>query len=605
MKKALLAVIVVVIIVAGSVAGVLIMGNRTVPMGNGEDLPAGSVGAAGGSVSGGDSHVSLQFPAGALSSERAITITGVGGSGMIPGTAFRFGPEGLAFAKPVVMSISYDPASLPQGTAASALSLAKWDGARWNCIQSSGANGTQHKVVGAVTGFSTYAVVVNATKVSITTPIYAIPGERTAVSFTLTAPLNEAVTYYRAMWSTNGAIGKVWAYDDQGNGMGGEFTYVDYFRNGSSVAHQTAYYIPENSAMPGQVDTISLEIRISFDFVPDDQIANVSFFSSGAAQGSVQITNGGLRMYPQTLTCLPGQEIPITPSLEHVPAGMEVLWNWRIESYRSNIREVGSLSGSTEVIMSDAPYILFYASQHEVAGNVIPITLTAMTRDAYGGGYHSVWSPVHGNITISTGPVSIEFDGLPQIDLWRENTADMTVNVTAGYQGTLHYVWNTTGDYGGFGPSWPSSLKTWESNSPWAYYYGNGLGEDGQADLVTVSVYAVFNGVSTLVGNASAVIEVYKPLTKYSLLDADGSTGWLGSGSNWYVGLQGHGPVNSYTVWFYARPGDTLRLYCQDPGYRSDWTNHDVYLWSGSSKRLLISGTDVQAGREWLVTVAL
>jgi hypothetical protein len=604
MKKALLAAIVVVIVLAGSVAGVLVLGNRTAPMGNGEDLPAGTVGAAGGPVSGGNSRVTLDFPAGALASERGITIAGVSASGMIPGTAFRFGPEGITFAKPVIMSISYDPASLPQGTAAADLSLAKWDGGRWNCIQSSGCNATQHKVFGAVTGFSTYAVVVNATKVSITTPVYAIPGEKTAISFSLAAPLNDAVTFYRAVWSTNGALGKVWTYDREGNGIGGTVGKVDYYRNGTSVGHQTAYYVPENSAAPGQIDTLSLELRISFDFVTDDQIGTAAFISSGLAQASVQITDGGLRMYPQTLTCLPGQEIQITPSLERLPAGIEVLWNWRIDSAKSSIREVGSLSGATEIALSDAPYILFYASQSEAAGAVVPITLTAMAKDVSGGGYHSLCASIHGNITISTGPVSIEFDGLPLIDLWRENTADMTVNVTAGYQGTLHFVWNTTGKYGGFGPTWPSNLKTWESNSPWAYYYGNGLGEDGQADLVTVSVYAVFNGVSTFLGNASAVIEVYKPLTQYSLLDADKSTGWLGSGSSWYVGLQDHGPINSYTIWFYARPGDTLRLYCQEPGYRPDSTNHDVYLWNGSTKTLLIHGTDVQAGKEWFLTIA-
>jgi hypothetical protein len=411
------------------------------------------------------------------------------------------------------------------------------------------------------------------------------------------------VTFYRAIWNVSGAIGKVWAYDDGGNGMGGALTFVDYFRNGTSVRHQTAYYIPENSAMPGQVDTLSLEIQISFDFVPDEQIGSVSFISSGAARASVQITDGGLRIYPQALTCLPGQEIPITPSLEQRPAGMGVLWNWRIDSPRSSIREVGSLSGGTEILLSDAPYIVFYASQSETAGTVVPITVTAMTKDVSGGGYHSFCPPARGNITISSGPVSIEFDGLPLIDLWRENSADMTVNVSAAYQGTLHYVWNTTGDYGGFGPFWPSSLMTWESNSPWASYYGNGLGEDGRADKVTVSVYAVFNGVSTLLGNASAVIEVYKPLTQYSLLDADGSTGWLGSGSSWSVSLLGHGPVNGYTIWFYARPGDTLRMYCQEPGYRSDWTNHDVYLWNGSAKTLLIQGTDVEAGKEWFLII--
>jgi alpha-tubulin suppressor-like RCC1 family protein len=74
--------------------------------------------------------------------------------------AFDFGPDGLRFAKPVRLTISYDPAKLPSGTPPEGLAIAKLreDG----LIQLAGnlqVDAANHTVSGDVTGFSNYALI--------------------------------------------------------------------------------------------------------------------------------------------------------------------------------------------------------------------------------------------------------------------------------------------------------------------------------------------------------------------------------------------------------------------------------------------------------------
>src|SRR6266702_8133523 len=75
------------------------------------------------------SSVQLVIPAGALSQPTGITVlpamlsSGTSTSALVGGTAYDFGPTGTMFASPVMVSIQYNPANVPAGSAERMLRL--------------------------------------------------------------------------------------------------------------------------------------------------------------------------------------------------------------------------------------------------------------------------------------------------------------------------------------------------------------------------------------------------------------------------------------------------------------------------------------------------
>lgn len=86
-----------------------------------EKVLGARVGPAGGTVEFADGQVRLDVPPGALLED--VFITAVPADGLppagppvAPGMAWDFGPDGLVFEQPVLMTIAYDPANLPPGS---------------------------------------------------------------------------------------------------------------------------------------------------------------------------------------------------------------------------------------------------------------------------------------------------------------------------------------------------------------------------------------------------------------------------------------------------------------------------------------------------------
>ncbi|MCU0648510.1 MAG: hypothetical protein MUF00_10975 [Gemmatimonadaceae bacterium] len=106
----------------------------------------------------------LSVPAGALAAERFITATPATNlpptnRPLIPGTAFDFGPDGLVFARPVTLTIPYDPANVPRGVAEDELRIHKVVGGQY-VQQNAGRVDLVNKTVSAeVDGFSVYVTV--------------------------------------------------------------------------------------------------------------------------------------------------------------------------------------------------------------------------------------------------------------------------------------------------------------------------------------------------------------------------------------------------------------------------------------------------------------
>jgi hypothetical protein len=286
--------------------------------------------------------------------------------------------------------------------------------------------------------------------------------------------------------------------------------------------------------------------------------------------------------------------------MEKGPKDAVLEWKWNIDGNEGLLWKVGDdpdvIAGHMEIWMTNAPYVLFRANQDATDGAVVHVTLKLWVKY-----YEMEQAKVsvgegRANITIVPNAISIDFDYLPMIDLWDEDSASFSVMTVGLPAGDKVFVWNTTGNYGGFGNIWPSSVKSFESTSPWGYYSGNGNGADGDKDIINVSVYLVQGSDRQLLGNATATIEVYYPQTVYCLLDQDRSTGYIGSGSTWNMYVVGHGHLD----WngFYARMNDTIRIYCQYRGYVPDWEQKDIYLWQGTNKILLVTSAEIVTGMD-------
>jgi hypothetical protein len=119
------------------------------------------VGTSGGEVTDEDSGVTVVIPDGALADETEIE---VGRFNVIPdgantyGKMVLLGPSGLTFSEPVMVTVSYDPESLPPGFAANDLQLLRFDQTleEWFALESS-VNTTEQTVTGITTAFSGFA----------------------------------------------------------------------------------------------------------------------------------------------------------------------------------------------------------------------------------------------------------------------------------------------------------------------------------------------------------------------------------------------------------------------------------------------------------------
>lgn len=123
----------------------------------------GRVDPGGGTIEAQGGQVSLTFPPGAVSSDVEVTVEPApappADQGLLPGSAFDFGPDGLQFEEPVELTIEFDRAELPEGAleAGLAIHLAVEDG--WRRIEGSTVDDANGRVTAQINSFSVYAVV--------------------------------------------------------------------------------------------------------------------------------------------------------------------------------------------------------------------------------------------------------------------------------------------------------------------------------------------------------------------------------------------------------------------------------------------------------------
>ncbi len=120
------------------------------------------IGSDGGIASFSDGRVRMTFPAGALGSESGITAVPAtdptGDPLVVPGTVFRFEPDGLTFEEPVDLTMAFDPARVPAGVEEDSLAVHVLRNGTWVLVDGSSSDGSANTATAAIDGFSIYAL---------------------------------------------------------------------------------------------------------------------------------------------------------------------------------------------------------------------------------------------------------------------------------------------------------------------------------------------------------------------------------------------------------------------------------------------------------------
>src|SRR4029079_6849694 len=124
------------------------------------------VSASGLSFSAQSAAVTVDVPAGALTQTRNLTVAPAANppanDRLMAGTAYHFGPNGISFAQPVIITIKYDPSKLSAGSPEDSLRLYEVVGTSWRVVPGSSVNTAAHTVSGGVSHFTVYGVLMQA-----------------------------------------------------------------------------------------------------------------------------------------------------------------------------------------------------------------------------------------------------------------------------------------------------------------------------------------------------------------------------------------------------------------------------------------------------------
>jgi hypothetical protein len=134
----------------------------TACLGDGSNPPPASntITSSGGTLTLAGGTVKLEFPAGAVAADTTIGVTAIAAPPVdgVPGTVYEFSPDGIKFAKPVRLTLKYDPAKIPTGTLEKQLELAKVKTDGWIPLETT-VDETAKTLSADMTGFSSYGAI--------------------------------------------------------------------------------------------------------------------------------------------------------------------------------------------------------------------------------------------------------------------------------------------------------------------------------------------------------------------------------------------------------------------------------------------------------------
>ena len=126
--------------------------------------PGQRIDAAGGVINSHGDSIRLTIPAGALTQAVRIIVermaTAPRGDGVVGGTAISIGPRGVAFALPVKIELTYDPARIPSGVTEADLRVHNFiDGSGWEELAAGSVlNAATRRLSGEISRAGIYAI---------------------------------------------------------------------------------------------------------------------------------------------------------------------------------------------------------------------------------------------------------------------------------------------------------------------------------------------------------------------------------------------------------------------------------------------------------------
>jgi hypothetical protein len=167
------------------------------------------IGTEGGVVSFLGGSVTLTVPPDALSEFvefTAIQTDEVPNSDLlVSGSAYEIGPAGTFFAESATLTLSYDPAGVPDGVVESELRLHRVVGSGWGATQHSTVDIDRHEVSGSLHGLSRFGVLgVSVSSVDVSPTFFALgAGERKQISATAKGPSGELLASRMVTWTSS------------------------------------------------------------------------------------------------------------------------------------------------------------------------------------------------------------------------------------------------------------------------------------------------------------------------------------------------------------------------------------------------------------------
>lgn len=243
----------------------------------GDDPPASPtpggdvVGPAGGVLTFDGGAVRLSFPPGAVSSETTIEVTAVSRTGhelLVPGTAYEFDPDGLSFAAPVTLTLTFDPSNLPAGVRPDEVRVHREVGGQWLPVAGSTASAAGSTASAPLQGFSVYGLLgLGVSSVTVAPdPVQLGVGESVQLTATAAASGGMVLPDRPVSWATgNDAVATV---DPSGlvSAVGGGETAVTATVEG--VAGQSSVFVGSTvdrvDVAPGAVEvTVGQTVQLT------------------------------------------------------------------------------------------------------------------------------------------------------------------------------------------------------------------------------------------------------------------------------------------------------------------------------------------------------
>ena len=172
-------------------------------------LDGGIVSSNGGTLNVQSGAVQIEVPPDALTANTnlSVAVSNAFGSDprVVPNSAFDFGPPGTNFAKPVLLKIRYDPATLPAGTEETALELHIHASSGWEVVPQSVVDLAARTVNASVSHFSTYAILTPdaVAGISIGGASSLTAGETEQLTATVTVGNGRVVTNRALTWASS------------------------------------------------------------------------------------------------------------------------------------------------------------------------------------------------------------------------------------------------------------------------------------------------------------------------------------------------------------------------------------------------------------------